>query len=293
MKPRPVLPATVSPAATGMNAPPASCRGHKTAVSSPFASATGTKRRLPSCRGRQTRLNRPIRIARWTVPDPMAEKYYGVNAYSYCAGDPVNRVDSEGKKIIFVHGLAKAGAKPGRAYWNNRFVDRALSTLKDNHKDIESYQYDILSTAKQRRKRGYKYAKENFDRLSLDMEENEPFRFVTHSMGAAFAEGMAEYLVESGFKVDILIHLSPFQAGDIKTQGAKDEILTIDLQTIGDPVLYFGGFSQGEIVGADYSIKKERQHPAKQFMYIHTETLNPSTWDEIIPIINDFLNHKQ
>ena len=28
------------------------------------------------------------RIARWTVPDPMAEKYYGVNAYSYCAGDP-------------------------------------------------------------------------------------------------------------------------------------------------------------------------------------------------------------
>ena len=32
------------------------------------------------------------RIARWTVPDPMAEKYYGVNAYGYCAGDPVNRI---------------------------------------------------------------------------------------------------------------------------------------------------------------------------------------------------------
>ncbi len=29
------------------------------------------------------------RIARWTVPDPMAEKYYGVNAYGYCAGNPV------------------------------------------------------------------------------------------------------------------------------------------------------------------------------------------------------------
>ena len=118
-------------------------------------------------------------------------------------------------------------------------------------------------------------------------------RFVTHSMGAAFAEGMADYLIESGFKVDIMVHLSPFQAGEIETQGAKDDILSIDIQTIGDPVLFLGGFSQGEIVGADHSIKKERQHPAKQFMFIHTETLNPSIWDEIIPIINSFLNYHQ
>jgi RHS repeat-associated protein len=39
------------------------------------------------------------RIARWTVPDPMAEKYYGVNAYGYCAGDPVNLVDLMGNDI--------------------------------------------------------------------------------------------------------------------------------------------------------------------------------------------------
>ena len=38
------------------------------------------------------------RIARWTVPDPMAEKYYGVNAYGYCAGDPVNRIDLYGSE---------------------------------------------------------------------------------------------------------------------------------------------------------------------------------------------------
>lgn len=233
------------------------------------------------------------KLVRWNTYDPMAEKYYGINPYVYCAGDPVNLVDVEGEKIVFVHGLAKAGAKPGRAYWNNRFVDRASRALQDNHRDIESYQYSILSTAKQRRKSGYKYAKDNIERLSLDMEKNEPFRFVTHSMGAAFAEGMADYLIESGFNVDIMIHLSPFQAGDIETQGAKDEILSIDLQTIGDPVLFLGGFSQGEIVGADHSIKKKRQHHAKQFMFIHTETLNPSIWDEIIPIINDFLNHKQ
>ena len=38
------------------------------------------------------------RIARWTVPDPMAENYYGVNAYGYCAGNPVMMVDTNGNE---------------------------------------------------------------------------------------------------------------------------------------------------------------------------------------------------
>ena len=42
------------------------------------------------------------RIARWTVPDPMAEKYYGVNAYGYCAGNPVMMVDPEGSNPFVV-----------------------------------------------------------------------------------------------------------------------------------------------------------------------------------------------
>lgn len=36
--------------------------------------------------------------------DPMAEKYYGVSPYAYCAGNPVNRVDPSGKTIrIYYH----------------------------------------------------------------------------------------------------------------------------------------------------------------------------------------------
>ena len=31
--------------------------------------------------------------------DPMAEKYYGISPYAYCAGNPVNLVDPEGKKV--------------------------------------------------------------------------------------------------------------------------------------------------------------------------------------------------
>ena len=37
-----------------------------------------------------------ISIPLYTVPDPMAEKYFGVNAYGYCAGNPVNHIDPTG-----------------------------------------------------------------------------------------------------------------------------------------------------------------------------------------------------
>ena len=39
-----------------------------------------------------------ISIPLYTVPDPMAEKYYGVNAYGYCAGNPVMMVDTNGNE---------------------------------------------------------------------------------------------------------------------------------------------------------------------------------------------------
>ena len=35
----------------------------------------------------------------FTSPDPLAEKYYSLSPYAYCAGDPVNLVDPEGKAV--------------------------------------------------------------------------------------------------------------------------------------------------------------------------------------------------
>ena len=32
--------------------------------------------------------------------DPLAEEYYHLSPYAYCAGDPVNLVDPEGRKFI-------------------------------------------------------------------------------------------------------------------------------------------------------------------------------------------------
>ena len=36
-------------------------------------------------------------LARWTTQDPLAEKYYSISPYSYCSGNPINRMDPNGK----------------------------------------------------------------------------------------------------------------------------------------------------------------------------------------------------
>lgn len=40
---------------------------------------------------------------RWTTMDPLCEKYYSISPYAYCAGNPVNLVDPDGR-IVLVHG---------------------------------------------------------------------------------------------------------------------------------------------------------------------------------------------
>jgi RHS repeat-associated protein len=41
-------------------------------------------------------------IGRFTTMDPLAEKYYSVSPYAYCANNPVNAIDFDGKEIVFV-----------------------------------------------------------------------------------------------------------------------------------------------------------------------------------------------
>ena len=46
------------------------------------------------------------KLVRWNTYDPMAEKYYGINPYVYCNGDPVNTIDPDGRNP-FAYALIK------------------------------------------------------------------------------------------------------------------------------------------------------------------------------------------
>jgi len=38
-------------------------------------------------------------LGRWHVPDPLAEKYYGMSPYNYVANNPLNYIDTDGRDI--------------------------------------------------------------------------------------------------------------------------------------------------------------------------------------------------
>ena len=40
-------------------------------------------------------------LPRWTTPDPLAEKYYGISPYAFCNNNPVNFVDPDGRDPIY------------------------------------------------------------------------------------------------------------------------------------------------------------------------------------------------
>ena len=48
-------------------------------------------------------------VPRWTTQDPMAEKYFPINPYAYCAGNPVNLMDSDGRLPVFLIPLIAVG----------------------------------------------------------------------------------------------------------------------------------------------------------------------------------------
>ena len=39
-------------------------------------------------------------IGRFTTMDPLCEKYYSISPYAYCAGNPVNRIDPDGRFVM-------------------------------------------------------------------------------------------------------------------------------------------------------------------------------------------------
>ena len=45
-------------------------------------------------------------VPMWTSVDPLAEKYFHISPYSYCAGDPINKFDPDGRDVVITGPLA-------------------------------------------------------------------------------------------------------------------------------------------------------------------------------------------
>ncbi|TAF31281.1 MAG: hypothetical protein EAZ57_00180, partial [Cytophagales bacterium] len=207
--------------------------------------------------------NLDLQTGRWTAIDPLAEKYTNLNPYNFVADNPMNAIDTDGKKIIFINGKIGGGSpQAGEPYWNGKnssFVTGAKSYYDDNKTHFTSEDYDYSSSAKERAEDGYAYAKANFETLAGDLADGETFKLVTHSMGAAYGEGIAKYLQEKNITVESIVHINPYQAKDITTLNPKSNLTeTIDYQQTDDWVIDdLPTASPGDIKGADFKIREK------------------------------------
>ena len=74
-------------------------------------------------------VGRPIRphIGRFMQTDPMAEKYYGISPYAYCANNPIKYVDPFGMKIE----PFDKGEEAYKAYRDKVFGDKKYKDIQD------------------------------------------------------------------------------------------------------------------------------------------------------------------
>ena len=124
----------------------------------------------------------PFRVPRGTSMDPIAEKYFSISPYAYCAGDPVNLVD---KKGMFI----------GKYYsYNGDYV--GFDGLPDNRvylvNDDTINEYNKLDQR-------YVSFEINFMVLNENAEEVDGLIIITREEDDSGTKGQFEVVGEGGF----------------------------------------------------------------------------------------------
>jgi hypothetical protein len=122
----------------------------------------------------------PNAFFHWLSTDPLANEYPSLSPYVFVGNNPINAIDPDGRRIIFVNGYYNtgafsniAGSEAKERYWGSSFEERAESFFggpNTNNQYVDG-RMDMLSSATQRYDAGYEYAKANFEVLTSDMVE--------------------------------------------------------------------------------------------------------------------------
>ena len=195
------------------------------------------------------------------------------NGGKLLVGDNV-RIDNQ--TIIFVNGkLGMGSPEGGKEYWNESFVNQAKTYTGSNIVEYITVDYNYFSSASGRRLRGYNNTMKYGGPPSVEGRNNKVV-IVTHSMGSAYGEGVADAMSKQGWNVTSIYHFNAFQAADITGSLNRK---TIDYQTTNDPVI------NNPIISSPGTIKNSSQIRVKsnaEYKFRHRSPIdNPNTWNII------------
>lgn len=148
--------------------------------------------------------------------------------------------------IIFVNGYT-LGCEPYRPYWSSNkkypddYINAAIKYFKDDHVINESFVNGtgkwFASRAQTRRKAGRKFAPFFLESINDKLKAGETLKFVCHSMGSAYAEGMIDYLVKQKVPIEKIVHLGVADAKNIKIPVETRLIKRLQINTTNDIII--------------------------------------------------------
>ena len=230
-------------------------------------------------------------LARWMCMDPLTEKYYDVSPYAYCGNNPVNAIDEEGKKILFVNGyynslfkfLNMGPSRGSEEYWSTNFYINAQRFFNDysayDRRNFIDACSNPFSSGTDRFKLGREYAEKHYKDILSNLGKDESISMVTHSQGAAYGAGIIDYLLEKGVRIGIVLHLSAHQGNQFKT---PEKPFTIQYSYDKDWVT-----KNLKIKGSDVQIINTKWNSdSESWKYAHGQTNTSKVFDEILKALD-------
>ena len=137
-------------------------------------------------------------VGRFTTVDPLAEKYYGISPYVYCAGNPIMFIDPDGREIVIGTFWGRVTAKLGFDNYESK-VQKDIEKLKDISSELKTLisqiedsptTYQIKNTSERvGGKKGNAYDKKNNtmyydpDNNKVGGKKRDPIVGLAHEMG--------------------------------------------------------------------------------------------------------------
>jgi RHS repeat-associated protein len=219
------------------------------------------------------------RLGRWFTQDPLKAMYPSMSPYCYALNTPIVAKDADGRYTIFVNGYIY-GKQPGpiddikplKPYWTEKgdqFTKAAHKYLGDGiGKYVNGTGVDALSTASQRQLTGRELGKvmaaeikAEIYKLNHDGNPNNQvteINFVTHSMGAATAEGMIEEFMKDPELAALMrngeiVHFSACDGDAIDISENSKDLTRTQVNYLGDETLL--GADPGATITGGYQIE--------------------------------------
>ena len=181
-------------------------------------------------------------LGRFTTPDPLSEKYYHISPYAYCASNPINLIDPDGKQSFAIHGTWSDKTTWQDKSGINRYTTEKFGNSKHNYdfswsggnyvKDRTAATLKLISHIR-------KYRKDH------SLTSSEPITLVGHSHGGNVAIEAANLMVNmeefNGIKINLLTINTPVRDDYQLNSSALKRVTHINVYDPKDPVQIMGG----------------------------------------------------